>query len=193
MKKYLIPLAFLFISFLSFAQPKTTAALSEGAALLFKNTKSKLRNAEKNWFFKQLGFTLSKDKKQYMSGEFDAAITTYITDMNKDGIEEVFFSMQSSAIYGMVGENFSLFLKKKDCTYEMQQELGGGIAMILSTANLGYPDIAIGGPGFNFPAYRWDGKKYKFYKNIKDADLQNKKVKYMDLLECSKLYTDTLK
>ena len=193
MKKYLIPVAFLFLSYLSFAQPKTNTTLSEGAVLLFKNTKSKLSNAEKNWFFKQLGFTLSKDKKQFMSGEFGADITTYITDINKDGIEEVFFSMQSSAIYGMVGENFSLFLKKKDNSYEMQQDLGGGIAMILSSANLGYPDIAIGGPGFDFPAYRWDGKNYKFYKNIKDADLQNNKVKYMDLLECSKLYTATQK
>jgi hypothetical protein len=71
--------------------------------------------------------------------------------------------------------------------------LGGGIAMILLSKNAGYPDIAIGGPGFEFPAYRWDGKKYKYFKKIKDADLQSNKIKYMDISQYSKLYTNTLK
>ncbi len=193
MKKYLTFLVLLILSMASFTQPNTTPVLTEGAGLLFKDTKSKLTNEEKNWLFKHINFTLSKDKKQFMSGEYEVAVQTYITDINKDGKEEVFIVMQSGALFGNTGENFALYMKNGKGYFEFRDEIGGGIAMILASKNLGLPDIAIGGPGFKFPAYRWDGKKYKYFKDIKDADLQSNKVKYMDLAECSKLYTDTLK
>ena len=185
MKKYFAIALLLMISFASFAQTKTTTALSEGATLLFKNTKSKLTNDEKNWLFKQLNFTLSKDKKQFMSDEFEVGVQPYITDMNKDGNEEVFIVMQSSALFGNKEQDFMLFIKNNKGTFVKDPDLSGGIAMILLSKNLGYPDIAVGGPGFEFPVCRWDGKKYKYLKTIKDAALS--KIKYMDLSECSKL------
>jgi len=193
MKRYFVMAILFMIPFASFAQTKTAVALSEGATLLFKNTKSKLTNDQKNWLFKQLNFTLSGDKKKFMSGEYDVAITPYFTDMNKDGNEEVFIVMESSALYGNTGQDFILYIKNSKGNFERDPELGGGIAMILVSKNPGYPDIAIGGPGFDFPICRWDGKKYKYLKKLKDADLQSGKVKYMDLSECSKLYTDSLK
>ena len=193
MKKYFSIGVFLMISFVSFAQIKTTTALSEGATLLFKTTKSKLTNDEKNWLFRQLNFTLSKDKKKFMSGEYEVAIQPYITDMNKDGNEEVFIVMQSSALFGNKEQDFMLYIKNNKGNFVKDPDLSGGIAMILISKNPGYPDIAVGGPGFEFPVCRWDGKKYKYLKKLKDADLQSGKIKYMDLSECSKLYTDTLK
>jgi hypothetical protein len=186
MRIYLTIAALLLIPMLSLAQAKTTA-LSEGAALLFKDGKSKLTNDEKNWLFKQLGFTLSKDKKQFMSDEYEVTVEPYVTDINKDGTEEVFIVMLSTALFGNTGQSFDLYTKNKTGNFEKQTDLGGGIAMILSTKNAGYPDIAIGGPGFEFPAYRWDGKKYTYFKKIKDG------AKYTDLAECAKIYTDTLK
>lgn len=167
--------------------------MTDGAALLFKNTKSKLTNIENNWLFKQLQFTLSKDKKQFMSDEFAVTVVSYVTDVNKDSVEEVFIVMQSTAMFGNIGESFYMFIKNKTGNFEMDPELGGGIALILHAKNMGYPDIGIGGPGFQFPSYRWDGKIYKPFKNIKDADFQSGKIKYMNLNECSKLYTETLK
>ena len=193
MKRYFVLAISLIISFATFAQTKTTVALSEGATLLFKNTKNKLTNDEKNWLFKQLNFTLSKDKKKFMSGEYEAAIQPYITDMNKDGNAEVFIVIESDALNGNTGQDFILYIKNSKGNFERDPELGGGIAMILVSKNPGYPDIAIGGPGFDFPICRWDGKKYKYLKKLKDADLQSGKVKYMDLSECSKLYNDSLK
>jgi hypothetical protein len=193
MTKYFAIAILLTISFISFAHVKTTAALSEGAASLFKTTKSKLTNDEKNWLFKQLNFTLSKDKKKFMSGEYEVAVQPYITDMNKDGNEEVFIVMQSSALFGNKEQDFMLYIKNNKGNFVKDPDLSGGIAMILTSKNSGYPDIAVGGPGFDFPICRWDGKKYKYLKQLKDADLQSGKIKYMDLAECSKLYTDTLK
>jgi hypothetical protein len=182
----------LLFSLTSLAQTKPAAALTDGAALLFKNIKSKLSNTEKNWLYKQLGLTLLKDKKKFMADEYDVIVVPFITDINKDAVEEVFIVLQSSALFGNTGESFSMFTKNKTGNFEKQPDLGAGIAMILYTKNMGYPDIAIGGPGFEFPAYRWDGKKYKYFKKIKDADLQSGKLKYMDLDKCSKLYSETL-
>ena len=193
MNKYFALAVLLLISFMSFGQAKTTTALTDGAALLFKNTKSKLTSDEKIWLFKQLNFTLSKDKKKFMSGEYEVAVQPYITDMNKDGNEEVFIVMQSSALFGNKEQDFMLYIKNSKGNFVKDPDLSGGIAMILTSKNSGYPDIAVGGPGFDFPICRWDGKKYKYLKQLKDADLQSGKIKYMDLAECSKLYTDTLK
>lgn len=180
------------MSSLLFSQANAPA-LTEGASLLFGTGKSKLTNEEKNWFFKQTGFTLSKDKKKFMADEFEVAVTPYVTDMNKDGKEEVFMVMQSGALYGNVGQSFQLYNRGSTGKYELQPDLSGGIPMIMETKNLGYPDIAIGGPGMEFPSYRWNGKQYKYFKVIKDADLQSNKVKYSGVEDISKLYTDTLK
>lgn len=193
MKKYLLLAIVLPVFFTAYAQLKKNTDLSDGASLLFKNIKSKLTNEEKNWFFKELKFTLSKDKTKFMSEEFEVTLLPYVTDMNKDDNEEVFIVMQSGALFGNTGESFSLFTKNNKGSFEIQPELGGGIAMILSSKNLGYPDIAIGGPGFKFPVFRWNGKKYKYFKDINDADLQKKKVTYMEPAEYSKLYAGTLK
>ena len=69
MKKYFITTVLQMILLVSFAQNKSTEDLSEGAALLFKDTKSNLNNNEKNRLFSDMGFTLSKDKKQFMFEE----------------------------------------------------------------------------------------------------------------------------
>jgi hypothetical protein len=118
MKKYYAVAVLLLICFESFAQIKTTAPLSEGAALLFKTTTGKLTNDEKNWLFQQINFTLSKDKKHFMSDENEVAIQPYITDMNKDGNEEVFIVMESAALYGNSGEDFLLYTKNSRGNFE---------------------------------------------------------------------------
>ena len=192
MKKLFLMLVFLSIA-VSLLSQTNQVQLTDGARVLFSNVKSKLTNEEKNWIFKQLGFTLSKDKKKFLSGDFEVGVTPYVTDLNNDKKEEVFVVMQSEPVFGNVGENFSLFAKNDTGKFEKQTELGGGIAMILNTVNKGYPDIAVGGPGFEFPIYRWDGKKYKYQSILKDADLQSNKVKYKDVADYSKAYSETLK
>ena len=36
----------------------------------------------------------------------------------------------------------------------------------LETGYEDFPDIEIGGPGFCFPIWRWNGEKYEFKRNI---------------------------
>jgi hypothetical protein len=191
MKKYFAIAIMLIMPLVIFAQ-KQAAVLTEGTQLLFKNTKSKLTANEKNWLFKQINFSLSKDKKKLMSEGVEVEVQVYITDLNKEGMEEVFIVMKSTALFGNTGEAFTLFIKNSKGILELHDEIGAGIAMVLLSKKAGYPDIAIGGPGFKFPVYKWDGKKYKYLKEINDADLQSNKIKYRYLEDCSKLYTDTL-
>lgn len=193
MKKYVVIAALVLVSLIPFAQAKTNAALTDGAAFLFKNTTSKLTSDEKNWLFKQLNLTLSKDKKKFMSDEYEVGVHPYITDMNRDGKEEAFIVMESAALYGNTGQDFILFIQNSTGNFERDPLLGGGIPMILRSKSTGYPDIAVGGPGFEFPLNHWDGKRYTFSKKIKDADIQSGKIKYMDLTEVSKRYTESLK
>jgi hypothetical protein len=167
---------------------KTT--LSEGSSFLFKNVKSKLTNSEKNLMFKKTGLELSKDKKQFMSGEYPVDVQVFPTDLNKDGREEIFVGLASTSLFGNTGESFLLFIKNKAGIYEQHEALGNGRPVILSTKNLGYPDLLIGGPGFEFPVLRWNGKKYIYSKMMKDAVLQ--KTKSTDIDEFSKSYTSKI-
>ena len=194
--KNLLVIVLLLVSFEAFAQAATDTALTEGTKLLFGNNKSKLTTAEKNWLYKQLNFTVTtveKNKNVFKSGEHIVTAQLYITDMNKDGIEEVFIIMQSPDLYGELGQSFMLFIKNGNGDFEYQSGLGNGMVMIIVSTDPGYPGIAIAGLGSEYPLFKWDGKAYKPSGKITYNDLQNDKVKYIDVAESNKLYLDTFK
>ena len=48
---------------------------------------------------------------------------------------------------------------------------GGGYIAIMTAQHGGVHDIALGGPGFSFPVYQWDGTKYAATRrNISDSE-----------------------
>ena len=164
-----------------------TDKLTPGAALLFKNVKSSTTDAEKNKLYEGLHLKVATDKKSFVIDEYTVDTYIYPTDMNKDGQEELFVGLGSAALFGNVGESFMLYMKDNTGKYTQQPEISGGRPIILSTKNLGYPDILIGGPGFEFPVYRWNGTKYAMYKKMKDAALNSKNS--TDLEAYSKAFT----
>jgi len=50
----------------------------------------------------------------------------------------------------------------------------------MPTINKGYPDLIIGGPGFEFPIWRWNGKEYAYINKVKDQDLPKMKTKNIE-------------
>lgn len=93
--------------------------------------------------------------------------TAEITDLNKDGQPEVLVNISGSCLGGMAGSFTDLYIKNK--TGKWVSQFGfPGMPEILKTKNKGYPDIEIGGPGFCFPVWRWDGQKYKVLKKCKE-------------------------
>ncbi|HUH33651.1 MAG TPA: hypothetical protein VLZ28_06830 [Daejeonella sp.] len=165
--------------------------ITKGAAVLFKNVPSKLSVADKNQIFKQLGFALSGDASQPFaldseSKEYPFAVQILPTDMNKDGYEEIFVLYGNSYTSGATGGSVVLFIKNN--TGQYHTNLGfPGIPQALPETKDGYNDLLIGGPGFDFPLWRWDGKEYAPYKTVKDSELA--KMKVLEISELSKAYT----
>jgi hypothetical protein len=160
--------------------------LTPGAALLFKNVKTNATVPEKNKLFQLLDLTLAPDQMGFTMAEYDVETYVYPTDMNKDGVDELFIGFGSVALFGNVGESFALYIKDKSGAYKLAESFSGR-PTILSAANLGYPDIMVGGPGFEFPVYRWNGRAYAMHRKIKDSALNNKNS--TDIEEYSKSFT----
>ncbi len=113
------------------------------------------------------------------------------TDINKDGSEEIFISFGNGYTSGNTGSSIALFIKNTGGTYTGHLGFPGISRDILTTSNLGYPDILVGGPGFEFPVFRWNGKTYDNYKKVDNKDYE--KLKKTNLEEMSKAYQQTIK
>ena len=164
----------------------TPVQLTQGAALLFANAKTNISPAEKNLMFQKLKLKVAADKKSFIMGDFPVTTVVYPVDMNKDGKEEIFVGLGSTALFGDIGQTFFIFIKQ-GTTYVQHGEISGGLPVVLTSTNLGYNDILIGGPGFEYPVLRWNGSKYALHRQMKDAALNAKNS--MDVEAFSKLYT----
>ena len=192
-KIFLSGTSLLFSLFSLFGQ--TTTSLSPVAASLFQNVKSKLNIEEKNFIAKKLGFILSgkkdlpfaldKDSRDYPFG-----VSVMPTDMNKDGKEEIFITYGNSYTSGNAGSSVVLFIKNSSAVYEMNLGFPGMTPDVLTTISKGYPDLLVGGPGFEFPVLRWNGKLYDNYKSVKDSEYEKLKKTSADQL--SKQYQETV-
>lgn len=166
--------------------------LNAGAGLLFKNSHTTLTIDEQNKVFNRSGLGLSKDKKQFIIANdpasfdfpFDAVLLPI--DLNADRKEEIFIVYGNSYTSGMIGSNVLLFIKDKAGEYQSNFGFSGASPDILPSKNIGYPDLLIGGPGFEFPIWRWNGKEYVFHKKITDKSLS--KIKLTSVESASEAY-----
>ena len=188
-KTFILFLCFAMSSYVLPAQSKVSAGLSPVAMSLFRNIKTTLTVAEKNDIAKMSNLLLSPDKSRFMlDGDADQnySVTAYPVDLNKDGKEEIFI-MENSGYFGGAGAQFSLYAKDSRGQYRIViMELG--MPRILKTMSAGFPDILVGGPGFEQPVWRYNGKMYTFSKKVKDGS-----VKSMDIEEASKAYLASMK
>jgi hypothetical protein len=168
-------------------------SLTEGAMLLFRNTKSNLTVAEKNKLFIDIGFRLSNDRKQFViegddNKEFPFTATVMPVDLNKDGNEEVFVLFGNSFTSGQTGSSIIVFIKNADGKYTKHLNFPGTSPDVLSTVNKGYPDLLIGGPGFEYPVWKWNGSDFILARKVSDKEYE--KLKKTSLEELSKAYVN---
>lgn len=191
MKKALLP-AFIMVSMASLAQETT---LSAGARLLFQNIKSKLTNPEKESIFKLTSFLLSTDKQQFISdkdaADYPFAAFVYPTDLNKDGKEEIFILFGNSFTSGHTGSSIIAFIKNGAGKYTRQLGFPGTLPDVIVTTAAGYPDLIIGGPGFEFPVWKWKTGAYAYNRQIKERDMAKLKTESIESL--SRKYTAQIK
>lgn len=194
MKQLLLCLFLLLHASLLLAQDNTQ--LKPIAGLLFKNVKTTISVTEKNGIATQLAFVVSgnkdlpfaldKDSKEYPFRAF-----VFPTDMNKDGKEEIFVFYGNGYTSGNTGSSIVVFIKNAAGAYTAHLGFPGTSPDILTTANLGYADLLVGGPGFEFPVLRWNGKTYNNHRVVKNKDYE--KLKKISLEEYSKAYQGTIK
>jgi hypothetical protein len=89
-----------------------------------------------------------------------------VIDLNRDGKPEVFVSIGGTCLGGMAGNHMDLYIKNSKGQWKSQFGFQG-IYTVLATRSKGYPDIEIGGPGFCFPVWRWNGLRYVPFKKCR--------------------------
>jgi len=166
------------------------------AALLFKDVETRLSTADKNALAAKTGFVLSGNTDLPFaldpeSREYPFAAQVMPTDMNKDGREEIFILFGNTATSGLAGSSIALFIKNAEGAYAHQLGFPGTVPDALAESHLGYPDLLIGGPGLEYPVWRWDGKAYVHSRTVKDADYGRLKKRSVE--ELSQAYQRAIK
>jgi len=177
-------------------QARQGPPLDRVAALLFKDVGTRLSAADKNAIAAKTGFVLSEDKDLPFaldpeSREYPFAARVMPTDLNKDGQEEIFILFGNTATSGMAGSSIALFMKSAEGAYADQLGFPATVPDALAESHLGYPDLLIGGPGLEYPVWRWDGEAYVHSRTVKDADYG--RLKKRSVGELSEAYQRTIK
>lgn len=182
MKRYLAIAVAMFLTAASIAQTSTVS----GAGLLFHQVKTKLTAAEKHSIYHQLGFLVSDDGKRFIADEdaadypFDAMV--YPTDLNGDGQEEIFVVFGNGFTSGATGSTVVLFIKDAKGKYQSNLGFPGVLPEVIGTTPKPFPDLLIGGSGFEFPVWKWQNGEYVFSRSVKEADLKKLKLTPVETL-----------
>lgn len=87
------------------------------------------------------------------------AIDTY-RDLNGDGRPEAVVTEGGAICYGNTGTHFWLLSKQAAGGWKRMYDETAVPDVLKVKGAGGWPDIQLGGPGFCFPIYRWNGKTY---------------------------------
>jgi len=139
---------------------------ADGPALLFAKGAGKLSASEQREIFAALGLAIAADGKSFVDtvcGQ-PAGAQVELRDMNGDGRDEVLVVYGNSCTSGMAGASVVLFIQNATGKYEANLGFPGVSADPKPEKSKGYPDLLIGGPGFCFPVWRWNGKAYDFHR-----------------------------
>lgn len=95
------------------------------------------------------------------SSEVDPKGGVEFQDLNGDGRPEAFVTDGGVACYGNTGQGFTVLLAVPGGWKVIQQN--SGIPEVLKSHGPGgFADILVGGPGFCFGVWRWNGQKYAY-------------------------------
>ena len=146
---------------ISLACAKSAHAQAEGYQILFPDSTT-IPEEDQRAIFEQLGYSVSADGTALEApdcgpifGQVDE------TDLNGDGIVEVFVIAGNTCTSGMAGSSITLFIQDAEGRYGPHLGFPAGGWTRLETSNAGFPDLAIGGPGFCEGVWRWDGTTYQ--------------------------------
>lgn len=133
----------------------------------------KLSHADEAAAFKAAGFKLVGGQWQACgdpgTDSYHAGAIDTVQDANGDGRAEVVITEGSTFCYGAVETGFVLLSKRTGGDWKNIMS-SPGVLTFLPTKGVGnWRDIEIGGPGFCFPVYRWNGREYALLRHQYDG------------------------
>jgi len=174
------------------SKKELATVMNEETKVLFQNVRSKLSIKDKNAIAKLMAFPLSRDRKQFILGkeaaDYPFDVHVFPTDMNKDGVEEIFMGYGNSYTSGMAGTSVMLYIRDSYGDWHQYFNFPGVVPDALPSGNGGYADLLIGGPGQTFPIWRWNGKEYVLFRNINDSQVRG--LKATSIENVSKAYVN---
>ena len=84
----------------------------------------------------------------------------YPSRFERRGRPEAVVSESSAICYGMTGTHFWLLSKQASGAWKLVFSETAMPDFLASKGAGGWPDIQLGGPGFCFPVWRWNGRDY---------------------------------
>lgn len=158
--------SFIFVLLLAATTSSHSEDRSPELQLLFGSETHGLSAAEQRAIFEALDLRLAPDGKQFLdsSCEMPATMQVDYPDLNRDGAPEVLVTYGNTCLSGNTGTSVLLFVKG-DGRYRANLGFPGAEVTALDASNLGYRDLLIGGPGFCFPVWRWNGREYEFLRS----------------------------
>lgn len=149
------------------------AALLPASALvqpaLAQPAPAKLAAADEAAAFRAAGFRRLAGKWQACGDpgtpSYQAGAIDMVRDINGDGRPDAVISEGSAFCFGMTGQSFAVVSKQADGSWKLIAD-GVGIPEFLPRKAAapaspgGWPEMQVGGPGFCFPVWRWNGKAY---------------------------------
>ncbi|MFN8244907.1 MAG: hypothetical protein U0T56_00795 [Ferruginibacter sp.] len=149
-------------------QSDPAITLTPLAAYLFRNSTTRLSNAEKNDItsLTELVFsdTSNLDKKGRPKKEFQV----YPVDFDKNGTEEIFIRVRTRNLIGIEENMYGIYVKDRSGRYKAAPaNLGMGAKVILKNA-AGFCDIIARGRNVNgnLTVWRWNGIAYSVVSQI---------------------------
>jgi hypothetical protein len=146
----------------------TQAAADAGAKLLFAQDAGGLTEADQREIFAQLDLAPAPDGKGLVDTVCSqpAGTDVQFSDWNGDGRKEVLVTWGNTCTSGMAGSSVALFVRGASGKWERNLGFPGMLAEVLPAKHQGYPELLIGGPGFCFGAWKWDGKAYVHARDV---------------------------
>ena len=146
--------------------PPAAGVDSTGVRLLFHAGTGGLSEAARGVVYAALGLVPAPDGTHLVDGVCGQQADAWLDfpDLNGDGTPEVRAVFGNTCLSGHAGTNVTLFVEAEG-EYRPQLGFPAASAEPLGTDNLGFPDLLIGGPGFCFPVYRWNGTEYAHLRN----------------------------
>ena len=145
--------------------------LTPEARILFADDDGGFAASELNAMAATLGVALTPDSAGLVDGACGEPIGHTVTfrDLNGDGSAEVILDYGNTCWSGMAGTSVTVFVRGAGGDLEPNFGVPGMIAEVRESPDGGYADLLIGGPGFCWSLWSWDGQVYEPVRNEPQA------------------------